>query len=101
MRKYYIDHAKYNPGLFIVDTPFHGFDEGKVIKETSMVDGLFEYLISQKGTGQIIVVENDKNVPTDIDFEAMGVNVIDFHKDNYKSRFTNNRYGFLIGVTGK
>lgn len=101
MRRYYIDHAKYNPGLFIVDTPFHGFDEGKVIKEASMVDGLFEYLVSQKGTGQIIVVENDKNVPSDIDFEALGVNVIDFHKGNYKSRFTNNRYGFLIGVTGK
>ena len=62
---------------------------------------LFEYLISQKSTGQIIVVENDKNVPSDIDFEALGVNVIDFHKDNYKSRFKNNRYGFLIGVTGK
>ena len=101
MRRYYIDHAKYNPGLFIVDTPFHGFDEGKVIKEASMVDGLFEYLISQRGTGQIIVVENDKNIPNDIDFEKMGVNVIDFHKDNYKSRFANNRYGFLIGVTGK
>lgn len=101
MRRYYIDHAKYNPGLFIVDTPFHGFDEGKVIKEASMVHGLFDYLISQGGTGQIIVVENDKSVPLDIDFEAKGVNVIDFHKDNYKSRFKNNRYGFLIGVTGK
>ena len=63
MRKYYIDHAKYNPGLFIVDTPFHGFDEGKVIKETSIVDGLFEYLISQKGTGQIIVAECHRNGP--------------------------------------
>lgn len=101
MRRYYIDHAKYNPGLFIVDTPFHGFDEGKVIKEASMIHGLFNYLISQNGTGQIIIVENDKSVPDDIDFEALGVNVIDFHKDNYKSRFTNNRYGFLIGVTGK
>ena len=101
MRRYYIDHAKYNPGLFIVDTPFHGFDEGKVIREASMVHGLFEYLISQNGTGQIIVVENDKSVPDDIDFEKLGVNVMDFHKDNYKSRFTNNRYGFLIGVTGK
>lgn len=101
MRRYYIDHAEYNPGLFIVDTPFHGFDEGKVIKEASMVHGLFNYLISQNGTGQIIVVENDKSVPEDIDFEKLGVNVIDFHKDNYKSRFTNNRYGFLIGVTGK
>lgn len=101
MRRYYIDHAKYNPGLFIVDTPFHGFDEGKVINEAGMVHGLFNYLIEQNGTGQIIVVENDKSVPEDIDFEKLGVNVIDFHKDNYKSRFTNNRYGFLIGVKGK
>lgn len=101
MRRYYIDHAKYNPGLFIVDTPFHGFDEGKVIKEASMVHGLFDYLINQNGTGQIIVVENDKSIPDDIDFEGKGVNVIDFHKNNYTSRFKNNRYGFLIGVTGK
>lgn len=101
MRRYYIERAKYNPGLFIVDTPFHGFDEGQVIKEASMVHGLFEYLISQNGTGQIIVVENGKNIPVDIDFEGRGINVIDFHKNNSKSRFKNNRYGFLIGVTGK
>ena len=101
MRRYYIDRAKYKPGLFIVDTPFHGFDEGKVIKEASMVHGLFDYLIKQNGTGQIIVVENIKSVPEDIDFEGLGANVIDFHKDNYPSHFKNNRYGFLIGVTGK
>lgn len=101
MRRYYIENAKYNPGLFIVDTPFHGFDEGKVIKEASMVHGLFNYLIRQNGTGQIIIVENEKNVPDDIDFEKQGVNVIDFHKDNYTSRFKTSRYGFLIGVAGK
>lgn len=101
MRRYYIDCAKYKPGLFIVDTPFHGFDEGKVIKEASMIHGLFDYLISQNGTGQIIVVENGKNIPENIDFESQGVNVIDFHKDNYQSRFQKSRYGFLIGVTGK
>ncbi len=101
LRRYYIERAKYNPGLFIVDTPFHGFDEGKVIKEASMVHGLFDYLLSQNGTGQVIVIENGKNVPEDIDFEGQGVNVIDFHKDSYKSRFKHSRYGFLIGVTGK
>lgn len=101
MRRYYIEHAKFKPGLFIVDTPFHGFDEGKVIKEASMVHGLFDYLISQNGTGQIIIDENGKSIPEDIDFTGRGVNVIDFHKGNYQSRFENNRYGFLIGVTGK
>lgn len=101
MRQYFIDKSKYKPGIFIVDTPLHGFDEGQVISDASMVHGLFEYLISQEGTGQMIIVENDKSVPKDIDFEGRGVQVIDFHKDNYKSRFKNNRYGFLIGVTGK
>lgn len=101
MRRYFIEKSKYKPGFFIVDTPLHGFDEGQVIRDASMVHGLFEYLISQGNTGQMIVVENDKSVPKDIDFEGLGVQVIDFHKNNYQSRFKNNRYGFLIGVTGK
>ena len=61
----------------------------------------FSIHISQNGTGHIIVVENGKNIPVDIDFEGRGINMIDFHKNNSKSRFKNNRYGFLIGVTGK
>lgn len=101
MRRYFIDKSKYKPGLFIVDTPLHGFDEGQVISDTSMIHGLFEYLISQGSTGQMIVVENDKSVPKDIDFEGRGVQVIDFHKGIYTSRFKNSRYGFLIGVTGR
>ena len=99
LRQYLIEKAKYNPGLFIVDTPLHGFDEG--VYETdkeSMKFNLFKYFISHCTSGQTIVVENKRNLPK-IDFEKSGVNIIDFTHGNYESEFSNSRYGFLIDTT--
>lgn len=98
MRQYYHENAKYNPGLFIVDTPQHGLNQGSDDSPKSMKYGLFSYLIEQKNVGQTIIVENIDHLP-DIDFEALGINIMDFTHDNYESKFSDNRYGFLIGVT--
>ncbi len=98
LRQYYHEHAKYNPGLFIVDTPQHGLNQGGDDDPKSMKYGLFTYLIEHKNIGQTIIVENIDHLP-DIDFEGKGINIVDYTHDNYESRFSNNRYGFLIGVT--
>lgn len=99
LRQYYHDNAKYKPGLFIVDTPQHGLNQGNDDDNPqSMKHGLFTYLIENKKMGQTIIVENIEHLP-DIDFEAKGINVVDYTHDNYDSKFKNHRYGFLIGVT--
>lgn len=99
LRQYYHEHAKYNPGLFLVDTPQHGLNQGSDDNDPkSMKNGLFTYLIEHKNIGQTIIVENIDHLP-DIDFESKGINIVDYTHDNYESRFTNHRYGFLIGVT--
>lgn len=101
MRNYFIEHAKHKPGIFIVDTPLHGFEEGTGANDpNSMQYSLFQYFINHASDGQMIVVENRKNMPV-IDFDSMGINAIEFTHGNYESTFKNNRYGFLIGVTGK
>lgn len=98
LRQYFINHALHKPGIFIVDTPLHGFDEGVDGQDTeSMKYGLFNYFINHSSEGQIIVVENKNNLPN-IDFEKNNINIIDFTHGNYISKFKNNRYGFLIGI---
>ncbi len=99
LRQYYHETAKYKPGLFIVDTPQHGLNQGNDDNNPkSMKHGLFTYLIENKKIGQTIIVENIEHLP-DIDFEGKGINIVDYTHDNYESKFTNHRYGFLIGVT--
>lgn len=96
LRQYFIEKAKYNPGLFIVDTPLHGFDEGVSENDKeSMKFHLFQYFIDNCNEGQTIIVENKRNLPN-IDFEGKGIRIIDFTHDNYVSEFSESRYGFLI-----
>lgn len=96
LRQYFINKAKYNPGLFIVDTPLHGFDEGvSENDQASMKYNLFQYFIEHCNLGQTIVVENKRNLPN-IDFEGKGVRIIDFTHENYVSEFSESRFGFLI-----
>lgn len=98
LRQYFINHALHKPGIFIVDTPLHGFDEGVGGQDTeSMKFGLFNYFMNHGSEGQMIVVENKNNLPN-MDFEKNNINVIEFTHNNYESKFKNNRYGFLIGV---
>ncbi|MDO4454172.1 MAG: hypothetical protein Q4B90_06730 [Eubacteriales bacterium] len=62
-----------------IDTPLYGFDENDTELPDSMKDGLFKYFVHHL-TRQLIIVENTDHVPSNIDFEALGANVITFTK---------------------
>ena len=92
-RHYLAHHAKYYPGFLIIDTPLLGLDQGVEDSEpNSMCSGLFRYFMSHQKEGQLIIIENSKNLP-DLDYEAADANVITFTKG-----LTEGRPGFLHGV---
>lgn len=97
-RQYLQEDAVYKPGLFVVDTPLLGLDQGVDINApASMRNALFQYFIDNQSKGQMIVVENTKDLP-DLDYEARGVKVIEFTQDKYISKYKESRYGFLHDV---
>lgn len=85
------DDVHIKPGFLMIDTPLLGLDEDDegLDKETIRY-GLYEYILSHQGGGQVIVVDNLNAVP-DIDFEARGINVITYHKNERDG----NVYGFM------
>ncbi|HFI2439493.1 TPA: hypothetical protein ACGO54_000166 [Streptococcus suis] len=91
LRKYFNEHAVYKPFFHIIDTPLLGLDEGELNNTPeSMQIGLFNYFIQSEDEGQLIVVENSRNLPR-IPYDK--VNIIEFTKND-----ENGRYGFLNGV---
>ncbi|WCG23462.1 hypothetical protein PML95_04335 [Vagococcus lutrae] len=96
-REFLNQNAMYNPGIFIVDTPLLGLDQGvEDSAPESMRSALFQYFIDNQSLGQMIVVENTKDLP-ELDYISRGVNMIEFTHDKYKSKY-NSRYGFLEDV---
>lgn len=98
VRQYLEEYAVHKPGLFVVDTPLLGLDQGVEDKApTSMRTALFQYFLDYQSMGQMIVVENTKNLPS-LDYEADGAKVIEFTHNKYKSKYKESRYGFLHDV---
>ena len=85
------DEAHIKPGFLMIDTPLLGLDEDEegLDKET-IRNGLYEYLITHQGMGQIIVVDNLNSVPA-MDFKARGINLITYHKNERDGHV----YGFM------
>lgn len=79
------------PGFILIDTPLHGFDEGKDTPNTSMRAGLFEYFAEQAKNQQIIILENTDR--TEGLKYADQTQVIEFSKSK-----TQGRYGYLNDV---
>lgn len=75
------------PGILMIDTPLLGFDENE---DSALKKGLYQYFIDHTGDGQVIIVDN-LNVMPDMDFEAAGVKVTTYYKDEKDSH----EYGFL------
>jgi hypothetical protein len=99
-RKYLHEDAVYNPEIFVVDTPLLGLDQGvEDSAPTSMRTALFQYFIDNQEEGQMIIVENTKDLP-ELDYEAGGAKVIEFTQGKYESKFKESRYGFLHDVYG-
>lgn len=82
----------------MVDTPLLGLDQGVDDNApTSMRTALFQYFIDNQSEGQMIVVENTKDLP-DLDYEARDAKVIEFTHGKYVSKYKESRYGFLHDV---
>lgn len=97
-RQYLHEDAVHKPGIFVVDTPLLGLDQGVDDNApTSMRTALFQYFIDNQSEGQMIVVENTKDLP-ELDYEASGTKVIEFTQGKYTSKYKESRNGFLHDV---
>lgn len=94
LRKYLAKNAKFDPHIFIIDTPLHGFDDGVDDKmPESMRAGLYRYFINHQDEGQLIIIENLDHIPH-LDYEKHGAVVETFEKVEAPGK----RYGFLNDV---
>ena len=95
LRKYLAANVKFDPHVFVVDTPLHGFDDGVDDKmPNSMKAGLYRYFMNHQDEGQLIIIENLDHMPS-LDYEQHGVVMEPFGK----GLLLNTRYGFLNDVT--
>lgn len=95
-RKVLADYAKFNPGVFVIDTPLLGLDEGENAGNfDSMQQSLFQYFMENQSEGQLIIVENTNELPK-LDYADRGVNEIIFTHDENKGR-----YGFLLDIESR
>ena len=86
------DNVFIKPGFLMIDTPLLGFDENEdEFDNNTIKNGLYQYFINHQGDGQVIIADNLNVIPKDIDFEAQGINVITYHKDEKDGHV----YGFM------
>lgn len=85
------DKTLYHPGFLIIDSPFHGLDEGDArTVESAMTTGFLKYVTEHPGNGQIIIAENLDKMP---EFDLSKCNV---HVVTYKKRIEPDAvYGFI------
>ena len=94
LRKYLALNAKFDPHIFIIDTPLHGFDEGVDDRmPDSMRAGLYRYFMNHQDEGQLIIIENLDHIPS-LEYEKHGAVVETFGK----GLIPGTRYGFLNDV---
>lgn len=86
------DNVFIKPGFLMIDTPLLGFDENEEeFGDNTIKNGLYHYFINHQGDGQVIIVDNLNVIPEDINFEAKGINVVTYHKDEKDGHV----YGFM------
>lgn len=90
-REYMYENAMYSSWLDIIDTPFLGLEEaGDSHIPEHLKTGLLDYLISHQKEGQVILIENNKDLPQK-SLSKEKVNVIEFESDS-------KRAGFLLDI---
>lgn len=97
MRKYIQDYSQHKVSLFIVDSPLLGLEKGDDETPENMRTGLFQYFLNHQHEGQMIIVENRKNL-SPLYYEKAGAKVIEFTKDKGNSEFSESLYRFLHDV---
>ncbi|WP_040408019.1 AAA family ATPase [Allofustis seminis] len=96
----YLDiNARYPIPLFIVDTPLLGLDEAIAEKQATEANlynmryAFYKFLIEIGNHKQIILIDNNKNLPK-VDWKEYSLHTVEFTKNE-----SFGRYGFLEGVT--
>lgn len=86
-RQYLSENAVYDPGFLVIDTPLLGLDQGiSDVSPESMRASLYTYFTNHQDCGQIILLDNMKDVPN-IDFKSTGTNIITFTKGLEPGRY--------------
>ena len=84
-------NSPHAPGFLVIDTPFHGFDQGKHEPDRSMSRGLINQLVKLGEHQQVIILENTDKL---VDVELSKIEgVQEFSKDR-----DSGRYGYLDDV---
>ena len=96
----YLDlYATYPIPIFMVDTPLLGLDEAIADQQTTkehldnMRYAFYKFLIETGNHRQIILIDNNKNLPK-MDWNEYSLHTVEFTKNEEFGR-----YGFLKGVT--
>lgn len=86
-REYMYENAVYSSWLDIIDTPFLGLEEaGDSHIPEHLKTGLLDYLISHQQEGQVILIENNKDMPQK-SLSKEKVNVIEFENNSKRAGF--------------
>lgn len=83
------DLAIYKPTFYIIDTPLHGLDQGESEKDEnkSLRKRLYTYFVDTMKDTQLIIIDNDENLPKDFNFDIEGIKKIEFTKDDSKGKY--------------
>lgn len=79
-RQYLSKNAVYDPEFLVIDILLLGLDQGvSDVCLESIRASLYTYFTNHQDCGQIVLLDNMKNVPN-IDFKSTGTNIITFTK---------------------
>ncbi|MBR2138149.1 MAG: hypothetical protein IKC22_07570 [Bacilli bacterium] len=93
-RKYLYETARIKPPFYIIDTPLLGLDVGHThIIKNNLTQGIYNYFVNSVNQSQLIIIENEKDMPT-INLKNPKIKYYDFTHDENEGR-----YGFLIDFT--
>ncbi len=90
-RKYLYETARIKPPFYIIDTPLLGLDVGHThVNKNNLTQGIYDYFVNYVNHSQLIIIENEKDIPT-INLNNPKIKYYNFTHDENEGR-----YGFLM-----